>query len=142
MKLGHKLHSINWQSAHIVVEAAIEHALKLNVQVAAAVVDQGGHLVSFLRSEKGPYLSVEIAIDKAYTSASFTVPTSQWEELLPEGSILRQGILNRDRFVAFGGGVPIIVNGECIGAIGVSGASEEQDEACAMAGLDSILSQG
>ncbi len=140
MKLSHRQESIYWQSAHKAVNAAITHACSLNVQIAAAVVDQGGNLVSFLRTEGGPFLSIDIAIDKAYTAASFTVPTSQWEELLPSGSILREGILNRDRFVGFGGGLPIIVNDQCIGAIGVSGASEEQDEACAQAGLDSIIS--
>jgi len=55
------------------------------VHIAVAVVDQGGNLVAFLRSESGPYLSVDIAIDKAYTSASFAVATSQWQELLPKG---------------------------------------------------------
>ncbi len=139
MKLSHNQQSIHWESAHEAVEAALAHASEIGVHIAVAVVDQGGNLVAFLRSESGPYLSVDIAIDKAYTSASFAVATSQWQELLPKGSILRESIVNRERFVAFGGGLPIAVDGECIGAIGVSGASEEQDEACAQIGLDAIL---
>ena len=122
--------------AHSMVQVATEHAQKIEVQVAVAVVDRAGNLVAFLRMEHGPFMSVDIAIDKAYTSASFGVATSLWEELLPAGSTLRSGILSRDRFVGFGGGLPILDNGQIIGAIGVSGASEEQDEACAQAGLD------
>jgi uncharacterized protein GlcG (DUF336 family) len=139
MKLSHKYENIDWQAAHEAVQAAVTHAREIDVHIAAAVVDNGGNLVAFLRSDQGPYMSVNIAIDKAYTSASFSVPTSQWGELLPSGSILREAIVTRDRFVAFGGGVPIIVDGECFGAIGVSGASEEQDEACAQAGLNAII---
>ena len=139
MKLSHNQQSIYWECAHKAVERALAHALKIGVHIAVAVVDRGGNLVAFLRSEGGPFLSVDIAIDKAYTSASFVIATSQWQELLPEGSILREGIVNRERFVVFGGGLPITENGECIGAIGVSGASEEQDEACAQAGLDAII---
>lgn len=141
MKLSHKQESIHWQVAHAAVQAAVEHAKEIDVHIAAAVVDKGGNLVAFLRSEKGSYMSVNIAIDKAYTSASFIVPTSQWDELLPSGSILRESIVNRDRFVAFSGGIPIIIEGECLGAIGVSGASEEQDEACAQVGLNVIINR-
>lgn len=141
MKLSHKQESIYWQVANEAVQAAVDHARHIEAHIAVAVVDKGGHLVAFLRTEEGPYLSVNIAIDKAYTSASFAVPTSQWDELLPSGSILREGIVNRDRFVAFGGGLPIIIDGKCLGAIGVSGASEQQDEACAQAGLDVIINR-
>jgi len=141
MKLSQNHESIHWQVAHEAVQAAIEHAKEIDVHIAAAVVDKGGNLVSFLRTEKGPYMSVNIAIDKAYTSASFIVPTSQWGELLPSGSILREAIVSRDRFVAFSGGLPIVIDGECLGAIGVSGASEEQDEACAQAGLNAIINR-
>ncbi len=141
MKITCKQENIHWQAAHFAVEAAVKHAVKLKVHIASAVVDKGGNLVAFLRTEQGPYLSIGIAIDKAYTAASFAVPTGQWETLLPGGSILRESILNRERFVAFGGGVPINVDGVCIGAIGVSGGSEKQDETCAQAGLDAMFNK-
>ncbi len=141
MKLSHIQENIHWQVAHAAVQVAVEHARKIEVHIAAAVVDKGGNLVAFLRSEEGPYMSVNIAIDKAYTSASFGVPTSQWDELLASGSILREAIVSRDRFVAFSGGLPIVIDGACLGAIGVSGASEEQDEACAQVGLNVIINR-
>lgn len=138
MVITHKKQLIHWQSAQVSVKAAIEKASELGVHIAVAVVDSSGQLVAFLRSENAPYMSINIAIDKAYTSASFSIPTSQWREVLPQGSLLREGIVQRDRFVAFGGGVPIRLGDDCVGAIGVSGASEEQDELCAQAGLDAI----
>lgn len=139
MKLSHVQKNIHWESAYKAVNASLKHALVLDVSVTVAIVDSGGNLVSLLRSDGGSYLSISIAIDKAYTAASFSVPTIDWKDLLPKDSILRDSILTRDRFVAFGGGVPIILEGECIGAIGVSGASEQQDEDCARAGLQAII---
>lgn len=128
-------------AAQHAVSAAIAKAKEIGVDVCAGVVDASGNLVSFLRSDSAPYLSITIAIDKAYTAASFSMSTSEWENVLPQGSVLRDGILNRDRFVGFGGGIPIMIEGECIGAIGVSGASEEQDGICAQAGADAVLEQ-
>jgi uncharacterized protein GlcG (DUF336 family) len=86
--------------------------------------------------------SVDIAIDKAYTAASFGFPTSQWMSLLAQDEALRIGIVQRPRLVVFGGGLPIrrpaAEGGALIGGIGVSGGSAEQDEACARAGLQAV----
>ncbi len=139
MNISYKQENILWQAGHLAVDAAVKHARRLGLHIAVAVVDRGGNLVAFLRSEEGPYLSINIAIDKAYTAASFAIPTSGWGELLPKDSLLRESIINQERFIAFGGGLPINVNGACIGAIGVSGASEQQDEACAQIGLDAVI---
>ena len=83
--------------------------------------------------------SVEIAIDKAYTAASFGFATSQWPQILAGDEALRLGLPLRPRLVVFGGGLPIVeAGGELIGGIGVSGGSAAQDEACARAGLAAI----
>ena len=79
---------------------------------------------------------IDIALDKAYTASSFGLPTSQWTEVLKHHSpAVAQGLVARPRFVAFGGGLPIVHQGERIGGIGVSGGSEQQDEEIAQAGL-------
>lgn len=66
--------------------------------------------------------------DKAYTAASFCLATSRWTDVLAEHSpVVRQGFVQLPRFVAFGGGLPIVDHGEEIGAVGVSGGSEAQD---------------
>jgi uncharacterized protein GlcG (DUF336 family) len=121
------------------VRAAVVHASTLGLRVNVAVVDSGGNLVAFLRMAGAPLHSVEIAIDKAYTAASFGLPTHQWSEVLQgHSAAVREGLVRRPRFVAFGGGLPMIEAGQRIGGIGVSGGSEEQDQMIAMAGLAAL----
>ena len=121
------------------VRASVAHAAALDIHINVAVVDAGGNLVAFLRMPGAPLHSIDIAIDKAYTSASFGLATSQWHGALQEHSAaVRDGIVLRPRFVAFGGGLPILEQGLRIGGIGVSGGSEQQDEAIAQAGLKAI----
>lgn len=121
------------------VQAAVTHAAIIAVPVNVAIVDPGGVLMAFLRMPGAPLHSVEIAIDKAYTAASFGLATSQWSTALAQHSAaVREGLVQRPRFVAFGGGLPIVEDGQRIGGIGVSGASEAQDEAIAQAGLSAI----
>lgn len=121
------------------VGAAVKAAGVLGLRVNVAVVDAGGVLAAFLRMPGAPLHSVDIAIDKAYTAASFGLATSQWSAALQQHSVaVRDGIVRRPRFVAFGGGLPVMEVGQCIGGIGVSGATEEQDEAIANAGLKAM----
>jgi uncharacterized protein GlcG (DUF336 family) len=96
-------------------------------------------LVAFLRMPGAPLHSSEIATDKAYTAASFGLPTREWTEALKAHSegVQKGGIL-RSRFIAFGGGLPILCDGDLIGGIGVSGGNELQDENCARAGVDAV----
>ncbi|MGB1562609.1 MAG: GlcG/HbpS family heme-binding protein, partial [Sinimarinibacterium flocculans] len=112
---------------------------QLGVRVNIAVVDCGGNLSGFLRMPGAFLHSIEIAIDKAYTAASFGLPTSEWHRALAqEPAAVRDGLPRRPRFVGFGGGLPLRIGGAAIGGIGVSGASEEQDELCARAGCEAI----
>jgi uncharacterized protein GlcG (DUF336 family) len=130
---------IDWAAANLAVQAAAAHAQSLGIRVNVAVVDPGGNLAAFLRMPGAFLHSIEIAIDKAYTAASFGLPTSQWFGALQSHSeAVRQGIPLRPRFVAFGGGLPLLEGEHRIGGIGVSGGSEEEDEQCAAAGLAAI----
>ncbi|OIQ98179.1 hypothetical protein GALL_197730 [mine drainage metagenome] len=130
---------IDWPAASQAVEAAAKNAQGLGVRVNIAVVDAAGNLGAFLRMPGAPLHSIDIAIDKAYTAASFGLPTSRWSEaLLSHSEAVRQGMVLRPRFIAFGGGLPIVEAGHRIGGIGVSGGSEEQDEQCAQAGLQAL----
>lgn len=133
------LHTIDGQAAHRAVGTAIQAAQAMGVHVNVAVVDASGVLAAFLRMPGAPLHSVEIAMDKAYTAVSFGLATSQWQEALQQHSVaVREGLVRRPRFVAFGGGLPVMENGQRIGGIGVSGGSEQEDEACARAGLAAI----
>jgi uncharacterized protein GlcG (DUF336 family) len=121
------------------VEAAVRHATEMGVRVNVSVVDAAGVPAAFARMAGAPLHSIDIAIDKAYTAVSFGLPTSAWHAALAGHSeAVRQGLVLRPRFVAFGGGLPIVEGGARIGGIGVSGGSESQDEAIAQAGLQAL----
>ncbi|WP_066266844.1 GlcG/HbpS family heme-binding protein [Hydrogenophaga palleronii] len=130
---------IDWPASQTALAAAVQAAQAMGVRVNVALVDASGVLAGFMRMPGAPLHSIDIAIDKAYTSASFGLPTARWTEVLQSHSVaVREGLVQRPRFVAFGGGVPIVEDGRCIGAIGVSGGSEQQDEQIARAGLEAL----
>ena len=131
--------TIDCQAAHAAVGAAVQAAQEMGARINVAVVDASGGMAAFLRMPGAPLHSVEIALDKAYTAVSFGLATGEWSSALQQHSdAVREGIVRRPRFVAFGGGLPILHDGQRIGGIGVSGGSEQQDEACARAGLAAI----
>ena len=130
---------IDWPAAQAAVAAAVSAPAAIHARGNVTLVDPSGVLAAFLRMPGAPLHSVDIAIDKAYTAVSFGLPTSRWTEVLQSHSpAVRDGLVQRPRFVAFGGGLPIVEDGKCIGAIGVSGGSEQQDEQIAHAGLAAL----
>ena len=128
---------ITAEAAATAVQAAVAHANANGWKINAAVVDRGGNLMSFLRMPGAFIHSIDIAIDKAYTSASFGFPSKDWMSMIGQDEGMKLGFSVRPRLIVFGGGLPI-GESEWIGGIGVSGASEAQDEECARAGLASI----
>lgn len=130
---------IDWDAAATAVRAAAHYAEQLGLRVNVAVVDAGGNLAAFLRMPGAFLHSIDIAIDKAYTAAGFGLPTGEWTSALQAHSAaVRDGLLRRPRMVCFGGGLPLKFEGRVIGGVGVSGGSEQQDEACARAALQGI----
>src|SRR5438105_890849 len=139
MKIAASQDVVHWEAAAAAVTAAVRCAEDANLKINVAVVDSGGNLAAFLRMPGGFLHSITIAIDKAYTAAGFGLPTSAWTDALKSHSqAVRDGLSRRPRMVCFGGGLPLRYEGRLIGGIGVSGGSEEQDEACARAGLVAI----
>ncbi len=119
--------------------AAEAEARKNNWQVVISIVDSGGHLVMLQRLDAQTG-SIEIATGKATTSAALRRPTKAIEDsLAPGGSALR--ILSVRSVTALQGGVPILLDGKIIGAIGVSGVLAPQDEIVAMAGAAAIAAK-
>ena len=129
---------LTWQAAQAACQGAVEKADELEIRINVAVADAGGNLASFIRMPNAFLHSIDIAVDKAYTAASFGFPTSQWEAIFAEERMLEIGMPHRERLVVFGGGIPIVIDGASIGGIGVSGGSAEQDEICARAGHAAI----
>lgn len=131
--------TVSYDAARRVVAAAAERAAAEGIAVCIAVADPGGNLVAFGRMDGAPLLSAKIAEDKAYTVAAFNgVPTGHWYGMIKDEPALLTGIVHRDRLVVFGGGVPLIVDGQRVGAVGVSGGSAEQDVTCATAGAQAL----
>lgn len=119
--------------------AAAAHAEQLGVRVNIAVVDSAGRLAGFVRMPGAFLLSIDMACKKARSAAGLGLDTDVLEQALShEDERVREGLLLSPIFTLVRGGVPIRVDGELIGAIGVSGASEEQDVACAQAGVAAI----
>ena len=129
---------ISAEAASQALAATVAHAKQIGISINVAITDSSGTLAGFLRMPGAFLHSIDIAIDKAYTSASFGFPTSQWMNILEGDAALKAGLPLRPRLVIFGGGLPIVENGVRIGGIGVSGGSAEQDEECARAGLKAI----
>lgn len=116
--------------------AARVQAAKLEVPIVFAVTDGGGNLVYFERMADSLLASLDIAIDKAYTAVSLRLPTDKVGELAKEdGPLFSLQTTNDGRFVAFGGGFPITVDGALMGGVGVSGGSAEEDMEIAKAAL-------
>jgi uncharacterized protein GlcG (DUF336 family) len=130
---------ISWEAAGAAAQAAVRHAQEKGWRINVAVVDRGGNMMSFLRMPGAFLHSIDIAIDKAYTAASFGFPTKDWMAAVGHDEGMKFGFSARPRLIVFGGGLPLrVAGGEWIGGIGVSGASESEDEECARAGLKAI----
>ena len=133
---------ITAEAAAAACAAAVARAVSKGWRINVAVVDRGGNLMAFLR-QPGAYIhSIDIAIDKAYTAASFGFPTRAWMGEIGHDDGMKLGFSSQPRLIVFGGGLPIPgtagEGGEWIAGIGVSGASESEDEECARAGLAAI----
>jgi len=125
--------AISTDAAKKVAAAAIVEARKNNWTMAVAVVDTGGYLVYFERMQDTQLGSVEISIEKAKTAALFRRPTKSFQDTLAGGGEgLR--ILGLTGAIPVEGGIPIIVDGKLIGAVGASGGSSDQDGRTAQAG--------
>ena len=127
--------SISYELARKMVDAALAKARELGVSENVAILDDGGNLKAFSRMDGASMPTIEIAQKKAYT-ALFGVSTQDFFNFIQGDPSLLAGIPTLSRVAAWGGGFPIKVNGEIVGAIGVSGAPAVQNDVdCARAAL-------
>jgi uncharacterized protein GlcG (DUF336 family) len=131
-------HSIDAETAEKAVAAAAKKAAELKLKMCIAVSDEAGDLKAFARMDGAPKLSIEIAENKAYTAAAFGMPTHAWFDFIKDDPPLLYGITHTPRLTVFGGGFPIKLKGEMVGAIGLSGGHYTQDMECARAALAAI----
>jgi uncharacterized protein GlcG (DUF336 family) len=128
--------SISLEEAQNVIGAAMDKATEIGQPMNVAIVDNGRDLKAFSRMEDAWLGSIDIAINKAFTSASFLMPTQELAEMTQPGQPL-YGLetTNFGRVVNFAGGIPLMRGEEVAGAIGVSGGTVEQDQEVAEAGV-------
>jgi uncharacterized protein GlcG (DUF336 family) len=132
---------ITWKLGLAIAEGAIEECAKVNgYPISVAVVDRAGRIRIFIASDDPSPHNFELARRKAYTARTFSRPSAEWAERTKEGSDAAAQRQLAD-VIALGGGVPIKVGNETIGAVGVSGRSQTGDEACAKAGIAKVADQ-
>jgi uncharacterized protein GlcG (DUF336 family) len=130
-----KKHSISFELAQKMVDAAVAKAREIGVSENVVILDDGGNLKAFGRMDGAPLPTIEMAQNKAYT-ALLGVSTQDFFNFIQTDPSLLAGVPTLSRIAAWGGGLPITVNGEIVGAIGVSGAPTVQNDIdCARAAL-------
>lgn len=127
---------IGLEAAQALVDRAVEAGRARGFRLAIAVVEPSGELVAFGRMDDVQYGSIAVSQAKARSAARFRAATSALEERLAGG---RMALLAIDGMVPVAGGVPIVIDGRVVGAIGVSGASSAQDDEVARAAIAAVL---
>lgn len=121
---------ISSELAHAMVGAAVGHARERGWEICAVVCDARGHLAALARTDGVQVPSIDFAIDKAYTAATLARSTLGFAESAAGRPPLAMGLANRPRLLVFPGGLPIFLGEVCVGGLGVSGATDEDDVAC------------
>ena len=133
-----KKHSISSELAQKMVDKAVTEARKLGVSENVAILDDGGNRKAFRRMDGAPIPTIEMAQNKAYT-ARFGVSTQDLFNFIQSDPSLLAGVPTLARVAAWGGGFPVTVDGEIVGAIGLSGAPKGQNDVdCARAALSLV----
>lgn len=127
------------EGARAVLAAAAAKTAEMGLAVNVAVTDTGGHLLAFERHNGATVMSSQVAQDKAYSVAILGgAPTDKFFDVIKDDPAVREGIVHQHRLIAFGGGLPLMVDGNFVGAIGVSGGTAEEDRIIAAAGAAAL----
>ena len=128
---------ITLDAAKKALAAAEAEAKKNNWNVVISIVDTGGQLVTMSRLDNTQFGSIEVAREKAYSAVAFRRPTKVFQDAIAKGGE-NVRLLNLTGASMLEGGIPILVDGKIIGAIGVSGVTSAQDAQIAQAGIDAL----
>ena len=128
------------ESARVLTDVGIAKAGKLGVKVAIVVLDAGGHIISIERMDDAGFLTPEMAYGKAFASAAFRRSSAEVQKLAEAKPTFFSGVstMTQGRFLSGMGALPILKEGRCLGAIGVSGAKAEQDEEIAQSCIQAL----
>lgn len=137
---------LNLAGAELILSAARQKATDMGLKMNLAVVDDGGHLLAFARMDGARPASAYTAMTKAVTAATFRqetgpLPPKGEPDLLLNLSLQNAALASGGKVTTLKGGIPIIVDGQIIGGIGIGGGSGEQDAEVARAGVQALLDQ-
>src|SRR5262245_60383583 len=129
---------ITLDQAKKAMAAAEAEAKKNNWPVVIVIVDSGGHLVMMQRLDSTQFASIDIARQKAYTAVAARRPTKAFQDLIGQGGPNLRLLKLPENLTVLEGGVPVVVDGKIVGAVGVSGVTSQQDAQVATAGADAL----
>jgi uncharacterized protein GlcG (DUF336 family) len=124
--------TLTLDDARRIIDAGIAASDRIGSPSNIAVADAGGNLIAHVRMDDAQFGSIEHSIDKAHTAVLFRSATGDLAaDSRPDGQFWGMALSGGGRVLVFAGGVPVVVDGEVVGAVGVSGGSREQDSAIA-----------
>ena len=132
-----KTMAIPGEKAIQMVRSAHTQAAQLDIAVTAVVVDQSGRMIALGRMDKARPITVEIALNKAYTAASFQQPTKDLAGVAGQSWFQSLVVSSSGRIMPGGGALPVVEGGNVVGAIAVAGGTDDQDQKCAEVALAS-----
>jgi uncharacterized protein GlcG (DUF336 family) len=127
---------LSMEEAAILIDGAAAKAREINIPMCIAVTDESGHLIKFDRMDGGKVSSIPIAVDKAFTGAVARKGTHVYNELCQPGKpTFGIHVTNGGHFSIIGGGLPVTVDGQIIGGVGISSGTAAEDLVCAEAAV-------
>lgn len=130
--------AVKLSDAESIIQAAKRKAQEMGLNVVISVVDPRGDLVTMSRMDGAPYRSIAVSRGKAFASVEYGVPSGELAERANNPVMRALMVIENGRFIPQQGAVPIKQGNELQGAVGVSGASSQDDEIIALAGLEAL----
>ena len=133
---------LSLSDAKHLIDGAKKKAQEIGVPMCIAIADESGNLIAFDRMDGGKVTSITIAQDKAFTAAAARKATHEYNEAcIPDNLVFGIHTALGGRLCVVGGGLPVAVDGEVVGGIGLSSGTPQQDMQCAQAGVDHYADQ-
>lgn len=130
---------ITLDTARALIDAAIAQGTEMGVKLAVSVVDAGGRLLAMNRMDGALLAAIDGSAAKARASVFFAAPTAAMQEMAASGAMSSFLDSTHERLTFVGGGVPVLVDGELIGGIGVGGGTSEEDHDISAAAIAAVL---
>lgn len=133
-------YNLSTRAAAQLCTTAMTYAEQQGIAICIVIVCRAGHPLASMRMNHAPLVSTDLALKKAYTAVSFKQNTHDWQSKLANKPHTLVALQSEPMFTYLGGGLPIFIEQQLVGAIGVSGGNEQQDIECAQAAISTLLS--